>query len=1236
MQVPRTIKPSKARPGRNEPALLTHVLNRRGPVVASAVVEARLVQQIEARVKACTMRALLTSLLLGHMVRGCFTRVTALADGREAFDDIPAEDAIIPNLAELWRLCWPRGQPVERLLARPPIPLAQPRADIRAGGAHGVTHEGAVDTLAHLDADWLGCDPGKTNMATVALKERHPSSAVTSVWHRRLTAGQYYRQSGITEHAKTSKAWMADIKPQHDELSQVTTYTVSLQRYRQYANTVLANWPVMWAELSKPRWANARTVRGARVRCISAATGRPLALAYGAAGFSGSGSIGSRGVPAKQIQREACKQFPGRVVLVHEFRTSRVSSARTDVVAGQPESFRLHDRDVSAALNVRRIAAGPGRPRELSNWRGRPAMPNPGRPGQEWVDVRDKGLLRKWQRRHQRQLQFHVWHATKPRCVCERVLHKDGSLALLDAIDYVLKNEGTGGLPTDELVEGLASGDEDEPFSSRRKGGRRTSFLGGPCAHCGEADSPQWRRPANRNMACPSTVEPSSEARPPGSPAQPPLMADRSPSSPATVTRQAVQHKPALLAITSVAGNLPELHRTAPKPGCHSPVACPANQPCSSTMQDSITSQPSNGSSFCPAAGSATAAAAGADPSCSDSLSPERQGSADPLLSPPSIPGHPSDVLGQAGLKGLRDEVAKEQTIAAGVHAVEDVVMVDMSNMAAVDDQQLSAAFCSTPTALQVVGKPLLLLPPSLPRGPALKQTLEAPLMHLQQQLHPRDCPPEQSPVHASRPAPRPSLGPTLEPVFSSLDSLPFPVHAAHASKGAAGVGPRGRLRACMLGEPPPSRQPHHQVPRGLEALEALCNAAVGMSAGPAWGLPTVMQELQARKRAAEEGVVQHGLNSPGPDRDADRWRLDKSSSPYDRLGEQPLTPTPALRRRHGDVVSAGGALLAGPLASFSSGSAGWQGSGGASQACGAVNAGCHHRGVSESGIWGAPSLMAQAVPPFASPTPLQLSGAAGLGPPLPMSASDLLLQLSGGCHKHSLEDAGQLLLHQLQLASPRAHLPVSEELPPAAAVALLDGASSPHVLPPTGLAPQFDGLAVHLGSMATPWQQVPAAQATRRAMVKLGRPQLPPLAANLMASPSSYDHDTAKPPNCGAPPDEPRPTDWVPPEGEVMQQLLRPAWSLRHDKLVSGLRPAWSQRPDKYVRGLMWCHERTGESMQRPLVLRQWDPLCPPLARECQQRYKLVDDRLPKVEQRLHRAAEYRRGIDGRARNNP
>ncbi|KAJ9519691.1 hypothetical protein QJQ45_013320 [Haematococcus lacustris] len=133
---------------------------------------------------------------------------------------------------------------------------------------------------------------------------------------------------------------------------------------------------------------------------------RPLALAYGAAGFSGSGTIGSRGVPVKQMQREACKQFPGRVVLVHEFgRVAAPGGQHGDAVPDPgpdvPNNHQEHQvlrRDVSAALNIRRIAAGPGRHCSL----GRPAVPNPGRPGQEWVCVRDKGLLRKWQRRHQR------------------------------------------------------------------------------------------------------------------------------------------------------------------------------------------------------------------------------------------------------------------------------------------------------------------------------------------------------------------------------------------------------------------------------------------------------------------------------------------------------------------------------------------------------------------------------------------------------------------------------------------------------------------------------------------------------------------------------------------------------------------------------------------------------------------------------------------------------------------
>ncbi|KAJ9525778.1 hypothetical protein QJQ45_003397 [Haematococcus lacustris] len=64
---------------------------------------------------------------------------------------------------------------------------------------------------------------------------------------------------------------------------------------------------------------------------------------------------------------------------------------------------------------------------------------------------------------------------------------------------------------------------------------------------------------------------------------------------------------------------------------------------------------------------------------------------------------------------------------------------------------------------------------------------------------------------------------------------------------------------------------------------------------------------------------------------------------------------------------------------------------------------------------------------------------------------------------------------------------------------------------------------------------------------------------------------------------------------------------------------------------------QRIGESMKRPLELCSWKDLeaLPAIGKEYQQGYKWVNDRLPKGRQRLHRAAEYGRGIDGRARNN-
>ncbi|KAJ9518098.1 hypothetical protein QJQ45_010018 [Haematococcus lacustris] len=271
---------------------------------------------------------------------------------------------------------------------------------------------GAVNPLAHLHAEWLGVDPGKTNMATVAHEERSADGSVVSVRHWTLTAGQYYRDSGITRQAQATKIWLATVKTQLTALSKVSSKPSSLASYRRFADTVLETYDAMWAEVSKKRWANARfRLYCGKMRLVSSFWAkvkkqaqklwpdRILALAYGAAGFNGSGTIGCRGVPVSQMRKEAVKQFrPERVVLVDEFRTSRVSSADNTpsetLLDTPPESFRwlrpvksmakrsqvrglmcltsinnitrFYDRDVLAALNIRRCAVGPGpRPTEL-------------------------------------------------------------------------------------------------------------------------------------------------------------------------------------------------------------------------------------------------------------------------------------------------------------------------------------------------------------------------------------------------------------------------------------------------------------------------------------------------------------------------------------------------------------------------------------------------------------------------------------------------------------------------------------------------------------------------------------------------------------------------------------------------------------------------------------------------------------------------------------------------------
>ncbi|KAJ9526513.1 hypothetical protein QJQ45_017840, partial [Haematococcus lacustris] len=232
---------------------------------------------------------------------------------------------------------------------------------------------GAVNPLAHLHA-WLGVDPGKTNMATVAHEERSADGSVVSVRHWTLTAGQYYRDSGITRQTQATKIWLATVKTQLTALSHVSSKPSSLVSYRRFADTVLETYDAMWAEVSKTRWANAKfRLYCGKKRVVASFWAkvnkqakklwpdRILALAYGAAGFKGSGTIGCRGAgsSADNTPSETLLDTPPE-----SFRWLRPvkSMAKRSQVRGLMcltsinNITRFYDRDVSAALNIRRCA----------------------------------------------------------------------------------------------------------------------------------------------------------------------------------------------------------------------------------------------------------------------------------------------------------------------------------------------------------------------------------------------------------------------------------------------------------------------------------------------------------------------------------------------------------------------------------------------------------------------------------------------------------------------------------------------------------------------------------------------------------------------------------------------------------------------------------------------------------------------------------------------------------------
>ncbi|KAJ9530106.1 hypothetical protein QJQ45_023381 [Haematococcus lacustris] len=352
--------------------------------------------------------------------------VTSLLKFRNGALPNPAAPGKWPNdsqVANRWNALLP--DPRRQKLASPKHSFAQ---IVHINGTQGVSQaqqnvgpnsagqpatEANVGELADriAAATAVAAAPGQNRMTTMAAFTNAAAHLVTLA---RSFPDPRCRDSGITRQAQATKTWFTQLKPQLNALLHVSSKPSSLASYQRFADTVVATNDAMWAEVSKPRCANAKF----RLYC-----GKKVV-----AGFWD--------VPISQMLKEALWQLPaGRVVMVDEFRTSRISSAYSNLrlvvlegggvkVAGwfkikgsrnnltivhcpmcpcrwlrpvyssakrsqvrglmcsTSNNIRFYDRDVSAALNIRRCAFGPGpRPTELCYWAGRPAMPKPARPG---------------------------------------------------------------------------------------------------------------------------------------------------------------------------------------------------------------------------------------------------------------------------------------------------------------------------------------------------------------------------------------------------------------------------------------------------------------------------------------------------------------------------------------------------------------------------------------------------------------------------------------------------------------------------------------------------------------------------------------------------------------------------------------------------------------------------------------------------------------------------------------
>ncbi|KAJ9530437.1 hypothetical protein QJQ45_000815 [Haematococcus lacustris] len=199
----------------------------------------------------------------------------------------------------------------------------------------------------------VGIDPGFTQAV---------SQAASGVWDPKtgqlladqlrpwkLTKGQVKHASGLNNARRATERWLAPIKPHLQHLAAASAAGTSLVANLKHITVTLATWDAVWEVYLDPKWAQQRLrLYGAQDRALEQffkklekemaelsmkrhGCAKQLVVFFIAASIGTGGGWG-----ADAVLRACCKvvcrprgtnQRRGRVVLVDEHRTTRVSSA---------------------------------------------------------------------------------------------------------------------------------------------------------------------------------------------------------------------------------------------------------------------------------------------------------------------------------------------------------------------------------------------------------------------------------------------------------------------------------------------------------------------------------------------------------------------------------------------------------------------------------------------------------------------------------------------------------------------------------------------------------------------------------------------------------------------------------------------------------------------------------------------------------------------------------------------